>query len=274
MNAILDILRKGKAALHRAQQRRDLVKILSEPSIGIDPLDPDVWHRSLEDPTTFYKEAVRFYHNCLSPEIVQHREYFKLEHRSFGEDAFHVMWYALFRAFRPASFLEIGVYRGQTLSLAALLMQHLGIVGEAAGISPFSSSGDSVSNYLNSINFYKDTLAHHAHFNLPAPTLTQAFSQEDIGIAAIRSQRWDCIYIDGNHDYEVARQDWEHCKEQLTDGGLIVLDDASRDGHYRPPAFAFPGHPGPTRIATEIAPSEFVEILRVGHNRVFRKRSL
>jgi hypothetical protein len=40
------------------------------------------------------------------------RHYFNQCRRGFGEDAFHAMWFLLFRQFRPVSFLEIGVYRG------------------------------------------------------------------------------------------------------------------------------------------------------------------
>jgi predicted O-methyltransferase YrrM len=81
------------------------------------------------------------------------------------------------------------------------------------------------------------------------------------------------VYIDGNHDYDVARQDWEACSQSLKPGGVIVLDDASRDTAYRPPLFATAGHPGPSRLAGEIDARTFREILRVGHNRAFQKIS-
>jgi len=37
------------------------------------------------------------------------------------------------------------------------------------------------------------------------------------------------IYIDGNHDYEVAHKDWEVCSQSVGPGGVIVLDDADLD---------------------------------------------
>ena len=79
------------------------------------------------------------------------------------------------------------------------------------------------------------------------------------------------IYIDGNHDYPVARADWELCAAQLSPGGIIVLDDAGLGTAFRPPAFATGGHPGPSRLAQEIDRRAFAEILQVGHNRVFQK---
>jgi hypothetical protein len=52
---------------------------------------------------------------------------------------------------------------------------------------------------------------------------------------------------------------------------VIVLDDAGLYTAYRAPAFAFTGHPGPSRLAQEIDRTTFQEIVQVGHNRVFQK---
>jgi predicted O-methyltransferase YrrM len=88
----------------------------------------------------------------------------------------------------------------------------------------------------------------------------------------IASRNWACIYIDGNHDYEIARQDWELCSEHLRPGGLIVLDDSGLTTSYVPHAhLATGGHPGPSRLTQEIDRARFREILQVGHNRVFQK---
>jgi hypothetical protein len=80
------------------------------------------------------------------------------------------------------------------------------------------------------------------------------------------------IYIDGNHDYEVASKDWELCSSHVKQDGIIVLDDAALATSFDPPAYAATrGHPGPSRLAEEIDRSRFREILQVGHNRVFQK---
>jgi predicted O-methyltransferase YrrM len=89
----------------------------------------------------------------------------------------------------------------------------------------------------------------------------------------VASQAWSLVYIDGNHDYEVARQDWELCSRHLEPDGVIVLDDAGLTTNYRPPRFATGGHPGPSRLAREIDRTRFKEILQVGHNRVYQKIS-
>ncbi|HEY5298463.1 MAG TPA: class I SAM-dependent methyltransferase [Verrucomicrobiae bacterium] len=181
------------------------------------------------------------------------------------------MWFLLFREFQPESFLEIGVFRGQTLSLAALLARHFQLNCFIQGISPFSPAGDTVSKYRRDVEYYYDTLKNFVHFNLPPPALLKAFSTDDSAKKVVASRAWSFIYIDGNHDYEIARADWELCAAHLQPGGLIVLDDSGLTTKYAPPIFATAGHPGPSRLAQEFDRQKFREILQVGHNRVFQK---
>jgi hypothetical protein len=70
---------------------------------------------------------------------------------------------------------------------------------------------------------------------------------------------------------EILLKDWEVCAASVKPGGIIILDDSSLSTSYRPPAFATGGHPGPSRLASEIDSSLFREILQVGHNRLFQK---
>lgn len=226
---------------------------------------------SLADPTAFYIRAYQDFHRVIPAELRQHRRYFQEERRGFGEDAFHTMWWHLVRRFRPSNFLEIGVYRGQTISLVSLIARLESIDCAVQGISPFSSAGDSVSNYADGLDYLKDTLANFRHFRLPEPSLLKAYSTDAAAVALIRSRAWDCIYIDGNHDYEIVKKDWELCSAAVKPGGIIVMDDSGLSTRYQPPRFANGGHPGPSRLAGEIDSALFREILQVGHNRVFQK---
>jgi hypothetical protein len=267
INKVHAILGKLK---HRGKTMQALREILRTPTAE-NPIRS--WPRSLTDPTGYYQDCVRFYHGKDFPASLKaHRSYFMTGRRGFGEDAFHGMWWMLFREFRPERFLEIGVYRGQTLSLAALLQRELGINGSVTGISPFTPSGDSVSRYLKDINYLADTKANFVHFGLAQPELVQAFSTDTAARTRVTSEVWDAIYIDGNHDYEVARADWGLCVKHIVKGGVVVLDDSALDTAYRPPVFATAGHPGPSRVAREVDRVNFREILRVGHNRVFQKQ--
>jgi hypothetical protein len=263
------ITRFVQGKLRERRGRAQLQKVLERGAP--DEITPAQWPQSLQDPTAFYESAVRYFHHRLPAELRAHRQYFTQERRGFGEEAFHVMWFFLFREFKFRNFLEIGVYRGQTLSLAAMLQRQFQCEGELVGISPFTSAGDSVSKYIE-LDYYDDTLKNFAHFSLPKPTLIKAFSTDAIAKEKIASRQWDCVYIDGNHDYEIARQDWEISSANTRAGGVIVLDDSGLNTAYRPPDFATGGHPGPSRLAPEIkAAGGWKEILHVGHNRVFQK---
>lgn len=256
-------------ALHRFRSKQALQRVLS---LEAELSALEEWGCSLSDPTGYYLDCVRYFHGPHFPEeLKKHRRYFQQDQRGFGEDAFHVMWWMLFQKIRPERFLEIGVYRGQTISLAALLHRMLAIRGSVTGISPFSPVGDSVSTYRGNLDYLQDTLLNFRAFDLSVPELLQAYSTDQVATERLKQEAWDAIYIDGNHDYEVARADWDLCAAHVRPGGIIVLDDSALNTAYRPPAFAIAGHPGPSQVAGEVDSTQFSEILRIGHNRVFQR---
>lgn len=229
------------------------------------------WENSLRDPRKYYLEATRFFYSSLPPELREHRKYFTKELRGFGEDAFHVMWFLLYSKYHFNSFLEIGVYRGQTISLLSLLAKRENRELTTYGVSPFSSIGDSVSDYLGTVDYLTDTQKNFRNFSLKEPTLVKAYSTDDIAKETISSRQWDCIYIDGSHDYEIVLKDWDLCSRHVPVGGLVVMDDASLHTDAELPFFAFKGHDGPSKVADAVDRSNFREVLRMGHNRAFQR---
>jgi len=114
-------------------------------------------------------------------------------------------------------------------------------------------------------------IARTQHFGLQHPHLLRAYSTDANALELISSKQWEMIYIDGNHEYEVVRKDWEACSRNLAPGGIVVLDDSGLSTNFVPPIFATNGHPGPSRIAQQIDRKQFREILQVGHNRAFQR---
>ncbi len=203
--------------------------------------------------------------------IQQHRLYFSLNQRGFGEDALHGMWYTLLREFKPQKCLEIGVYRGQVVTLWGLIAKELGFSCTIHGISPFSPAGDAVSTYLTNLDYQQDVIASNNHFDLPALNLLKAYSTDAVAQEYIKSQTWDLLYIDGNHDYEVVLADYILCRDALAPGGLLVMDDSSLYTEFTPPRFSFAGHTGPSRVMREVAMKELRFLGGVGHNNVFQR---
>jgi Methyltransferase domain len=221
---------------------------------------------------SIYKEMVDFYERQLPWKLIKHRKYFSKNQRGFGEDAFHSMWYRIFNEFKPVNCLEIGVYRGQSLTLWKILANQLGYKVRIAGISPFSSAGDSVSNYLEQIDYLEDVKKNHDAFGLDYPEFCKEYSNSQAAKKFISQNKWDLIYIDGSHDYDVVCEDWALSIQNLSQGGIIVMDDSSLYFEYAPGPGSFAGHPGPSRVAKEIAQKELKLLGGVGHNNIFMKK--
>jgi hypothetical protein len=200
--------------------------------------------------------------------IINHRKYFK--DKGFGEDAFHAFWFDIIRTFKPERLLEIGVYRGQVISLWALIGKELDIEMEVVGISPLNNSADTVSSYV-SMDYESDIYSNFLHFSLDLPIIKKGLSRDYIDF--IRTGDWDLIYIDGSHDYEDVLLDLESAYVGLKKGGLVILDDSSIFTSFKPLITrAFKGHPGPSRIFSDIDINKWTFLCGVGHNNLLCKK--
>jgi len=213
-----------------------------------------------------------FYYEYYLPEIIKlHREYFSRDGRGFGEKPFHALWFLLFKEFQPINILEIGVFRGQTLSLFSILGKFYELQVDVHGISPLDSSGDTYSDYSR-LDYVEDINSNFKRFNLPIATLHKGYSTDIDMIEVIKSKTWDLIYIDGSHDYDIIKMDIQNCLLSLKKGGILILDDASLYLDYKPQKGTFKGHPGPSKASDELTiDNRVINIINVGHNRVFLK---
>lgn len=227
---------------------------------------------ALEDLDAIYRYA-HYYHGRRSPRVLRdHREYFRKSGRGFGEDAFHALWWLLVAQEQPSRMLEIGVYRGQVISLWSLISKLTGRPIRVHGVSPLADAGDSVSEYVK-IDYEADVAQNHSHFGLGNPSITKALSTEPSGADVIRGGAWDVIYIDGGHDKVVVEADYENSLVGLSSRGVIVFDDAALYLPYSPRyPIATAGHPGPSAVVRDRAMKEMDYLGAVGHNVIFRKR--
>ena len=223
-----------------------------------------------------YEYFLWSYKNEIDKKFVQHRNYFKLDSRGFGEDAFHAMWVSLFASYPIRSALEIGVYRGQTISLWNLISLDSDPFAhnEYWGLSPLNNSGDEVSEYIN-IDYESDISRSFSIFNLGEPKIFKGYSTDSAAKEFIRSKQWDLVYVDGSHEEAVVKNDVMLGFESLKVGGFLVMDDASLYSAFKPPVFAFKGHPGPSNVAKslESQKSSFKLVGTCGHNRIYKKIS-
>ena len=181
------------------------------------------------------------------------------------------MWYLLFSEFKPKQCLEIGVYRGQMITLWSLISKLLKFKTEIAALAPFKPASDKDSKYLENIDYLNDTKKNHEFFDLQQPEYCIEYSTSRKAKEFIQSKKWDLIFIDGNHDYEVVKSDFELSMNNLSKNGFIVMDDSSLYFDFNQKKYGgFTGHPGPSKVAKEIGMKQMKFFGAVGHNNIFQ----
>ncbi|MFT6443348.1 MAG: putative O-methyltransferase YrrM, partial [Salibacteraceae bacterium] len=247
------ILVKIKWVINRSRRKSDYKKY-SRPQ---EKYDLDLSFSEVCNKFKSREETYSYFHHYFhnrSPKVIrEHREYILRNEKGFGEDAFHAMWWLLLLEFKPKRMLEIGVYRGQVVSLWALISKLARHEFEIHGVSPFSAAGDSVSTYMKELDYMNDSLQTFNDWGLDEPVFVRSLSTDAVGVAHIKSQVWDLIYIDGSHDKEVVLEDYKLSFANIKVGGLIVFDDSSLYAEYDPASFSFPGHPGPSVVVRDYA---------------------
>ena len=212
-----------------------------------------------------YAAALHEYRSRVPPLIREHRSYFGSSRRGYGEDAFHGAWWLLFRDLRPQLALEIGVFRGQSISLWTMCARELSFACAVHGISPLEAVNDAFSSHPEGIDYESDIRDSFERFGLRQPVLVRALSTDPEAVAHMRSHSWDLIYVDGSHDYAAVKSDLRLASETVRPGGLVVADDAAL--FLGRPLFhgAFMGIEDPSRAVAEIPPTELHRIGAIGH---------
>jgi len=232
---------------------------------------------------------------AADPLLASHRAHIDQHKLGFGDPAFHAMWQQLLAAaharFGPVTALEIGVFKGQVVSLWSLLAKTHGWPLRVHGITPFEGQPlpgvkwwRSVQARLNpwfrerltSGDFYpeddyaKIVRRHFEHHGLAFDDVrwVRGYSTDPAVLAAVRNDRFHVIYIDGGHTYAAASADVTNFAPSVERGGFLVMDDAS----YDLPGTAFwKGYESVARACHLLPPLGFKNILNVGHNRIFEK---
>lgn len=233
------------------------------------------------------------------PLLKQHRDYIEQNKLGFGDRAFHFMWYLLFSdvAERKGNVkaLEIGVYKGQVISLLSLLSKELKVPADISAITPLEGTVSSSSLVNNRIvnkirrtfsasfrkqekegNLYKNEdykkiiadLFTHFGLDLNNVHLHKGYSNDPSILSALKGQQFDLIYIDGDHSYEGALNDIRNFTPMVSDKGYLVMDDAS---WFLEGSAFWKGHEEVSRACNIIDGLGFKNILNVGHNRVYQK---
>lgn len=207
--------------------------------------------------------------------LKSHRFYVETNSLGFGERPFHAMWREIINLMPPSfKFIEIGVYKGQVLSLVKLLSDNCNKNVEYYGVTPLIGLGDKFSNYEQTD--YKQIISgifdhFDLEFNADKNLIIGSSDDKEVMDKIEELKYFDLMYIDGSHDYEVVISDIELMKRVCKQGAIIVFDDSACFKELPPNNFK--GHIdvcNAIKNTIEID-SNFKELLCVGHNRVFQK---
>ena len=209
-----------------------------------------------------------------NPCLRAHRDFVERGDHGYGDRAFHYMWKLLVEQMpRQFRFLEIGVFKGQVISLIRLLSDLTGKDPRIIGVTPLSSAGDQNSihpdcDYLQAIEAIHDEF----RLSLAATTLIRGFSQTASTLElAARQGPFDLLYIDGCHDLPEVVSDLTFYPQMLRPGGFLVVDDCST--LLELPPELFPGLWNVSLAAQEILDPDprLTHLFACGHNRVWRR---
>jgi len=187
------------------------------------------------------------------PWLEEHRDWVEAHEHGYGTRAFHYLWYLLVAAHAqrraPVRLLEIGVFKGQVLSLVSLAGRELSVPVKVTGVSPFCGNQEPLSLWRAARKFISDAVwrQQRALGNLH-PTgdhlletrrIYDAFALDFSDVKAVRGlstdpdvvtelsdHRYSIVFIDGDHSESVARADIETYAPLVEPGGHIVIDDA------------------------------------------------
>jgi len=229
------------------------------------------------------------------PALAAHRQHVEADKLGFGDPAFHAMWASLLVAagkrFGSVRALEIGVFKGQVISLWSLLARELRLEVEVSALGPLAGQPKPRSTFLNKIhyrlsrnfreqvdnaNFYADEdypaiirthFTHHA-LDFDRVKIYRGFSTDPKILSALTGTHFHIVYVDGDHSYQGALHDFKTFAAKIQIGGWLVADDAGSD---LPGTTFWKGHEAVSR-AVQIMPSlGFTNVLNVGHNRIFER---
>lgn len=232
---------------------------------------------------------------AAEPALAAHRRHIEENSLGFGDPAFHAMWARLLDAaaakFGPVRALEIGVFKGQVISLWSLLARERGLDVQVSALSPLAGQPmphgrlvrwlryrldrrfrERVENgdFYAAADYERVVRDHFAHHGLSFDTvrLHRGFSTDPALLATLARESYHLIYVDGDHTYEGALHDFRTFGPKVVPGGWLVADDAGCD---LPGTVFWKGHPAVSDAARVLPELGFTNVLNVGHNRVYQR---
>lgn len=229
------------------------------------------------------------------PHLGEHRRHVEQNNLGFGDAAFHAMWLRLLdrahRRFGTVRVLEIGVFKGQVISLWALIRKHWNMDIRISAITPLTGQPVPRSNIIRKVRAYFDPgireqicnanyypeddyagaikqLFKRFDVDYGVIDLYQGYSTDQYILKAFADTTFHIVYVDGDHTFKGALHDFRVFGPKVVQGGWLVADDA---GCSLPGTTFWKGHEAVSRAANLLPDIGFQNVLNVSHNRIFER---
>lgn len=214
-----------------------------------------------------------------TPWLKEHRDFSERHVYGFGERSFHWLWYLLVRDEMPAHFrfLEVGVYKGQVVSLMRLLAQHTGKTADIYGVTLLSSFGGVTDRFpkFPETDYRGHICDLHEEFDLPfdpdAQLIVGDSISPEIHARVAKMEPFDLVYVDGCHEADYVRNDLEFYGGLVRPGGYLATDDASNNLEMPWGFFGGIQEVSDTVDAVIVPDPRWHHCIAVMHNRIFRR---
>lgn len=155
--------------------------------------------------------------------------------------------------------VEIGSWKGKSTSCLALAAKDRGD-GKVYAIDTWKGSSEhqeTLKDYTED-QLYMEFLDNMSRLHLL--DVIQPIRMDSIQASRVWpvKQKIGLLYIDGSHEYELVKRDFEFWSPFVAEGGYIIFDD-------------IPSWPGPTRLVDEL-PKWYKHIDRRGNHGIFQKQ--
>jgi hypothetical protein len=231
------------------------------------------------------------------PQLSEHRRYVEENKLGFGDPAFHSMWLRIMiaaeRRFGSLRMLEIGVFKGQIISLWKMISEEYCIDLRISAITPLKGQPKHRFEFINRLrswvnrgfrekivngNFYENDdyeriirdLFLRFDLSFDSVNLHRGFSTDRRVIEEVGRETFHVVYVDGDHTLAGALHDFKVYGSRVLVGGFLIADDA---GCSVPGTTFWKGHKSVATAAETLPSLGFRNILNVGHNRIYERVS-
>ncbi len=123
---------------------------------------------------------------------------------------------------RPRTFVELGVYHGDSYCAFCQGFQRLGLQPQSTGFDTWS--GDSQQGFYGSEVLTKLRAYHDQRYSSFSSLIQSTFDDAAVTVA---DGSIDLLHIDGFHSYEAVRHDFEKWRPKLSDRAVVLFHDTA-----------------------------------------------